>query len=184
MKSHPVAFRYASAMFEHAQESNTLEKIAQDLDLMSQVMQDTNLYNEVFRHPKFSSDEKKRLVKQSFSADVSESSLNLLLLLIDKNREETFVAVVNEFNHLVNEARGVSEATVYSAKPLTGEEEAAIAQIFSAKAGKLKLFINNVVDKDIIGGLKVRIGDRVYDGSVANQLERLHQRMMYGNVSR
>ncbi|MDQ0257196.1 F-type H+-transporting ATPase subunit delta [Evansella vedderi] len=184
MRRHPVGYRYASALFEYAQENNVLDQLSQELEVVSQVLQDTNLLDEVFIHPKITSDEKKRIVTNSFKGKVSEAVLNLLYILIDKKREEVLPSIVRDFKNLSNEAKGIAEATVYSAKKLSDDEKQAIAQVFAAKAGKQQLLIENVVDKDIIGGLKVRIGDRVYDGSVAQKLERLQQRMMYGNVSR
>lgn len=184
MRRHPVGYRYASALFEYAKEKNVLQQLSQELEVVSQVVKETNLLDEVFKHPKMTSEEKKTIVKTSFSGKVSDAILNLLYILVDKKREDIFLSVVKDFNNLSNEDQGIAEAIVYSAKPLTDDEKEAIAQVFSIKAGKQKLLIENVVDKEIIGGLKVRIGDRVYDGSVANKLERLQQSMMYGNVSR
>jgi F-type H+-transporting ATPase subunit delta len=180
MRKHPVAFRYASAVFEYAQERNVLDQTAEELEVIAKVLEDTNLYEELFRHPKISTEEKKRVLTESFTGKVSESSLNLLLLLADKNRLDIFGDIAGEFKALAYEAKGVAEATVYSAKPLTGDEETAVAEVFTRKSGKQQLLINNVVDKEIIGGLKVRIGDRVYDGSVAKRLERFQQRMIFG----
>ncbi|MBU9724379.1 MULTISPECIES: F0F1 ATP synthase subunit delta [Bacillaceae] len=184
MKKHPVGFRYASAMFEYAQEKNLLSEVKQELELVSQVMRETNLLDEVFRHAKMTPEEKKKIVSSSFSGKVSEAVVNLLFILIDKKREDVFLAIVDDYNSLFNEAEGVAEAQVYSAKALTDEEKEAVASVFAAKAGKQKLLIDNIVDKELIGGLKVRVGDRVYDGSVATKLARIQQSMMHGNVSR
>ncbi|SDZ45745.1 F-type H+-transporting ATPase subunit delta [Evansella caseinilytica] len=184
MRRHPIGFRYASALFEYAQQNNVPALIVQELEAVSQVFKDTNLLDEVFKHPKMTTEEKKRIVTDNFSGHVSQVVINLLQLLIDKKRENALFAIVDDYKALVNEAGGVAEATVYSAKPLSDVEKEAVAHVFAVKSGKRKLLIDNVVDKEIIGGLKVKIGDRVYDGSVANKLERIQQRMVYGNVSR
>ncbi|MFA9560181.1 F0F1 ATP synthase subunit delta [Evansella sp. AB-rgal1] len=184
MRRHPVGFRYASALFEHAQENYLLDSIEQELSDVSQVFQATNLLDEVFNHPKMTSEEKKKIVRESFSSKVSDVVVNLLLLLIDNRRESVFFSIVEDYKKLANEAKGIAEATVYTAKALSDDEKEAVAQVFSIKTGKQKLLINNIVDKEIIGGLKVRVGDSVYDGTVASQLERIQKRMIYGNVSR
>ncbi|MDG5787310.1 F0F1 ATP synthase subunit delta [Evansella sp. AB-P1] len=184
MRRHPIGFRYASALFECAQEKNLLDQMEQELEAVLRVFKDTNLLDEVFRHPKITNEEKKKMVTDHFSGHVSPYVLNLLLLLIDKKREDIFPAIVKDFKGLVNDAKGIAEATVFTAKAMSDEQKAAVSQIFSIKTGKQTLLINNIVDKDIIGGLKVRIGDSVYDASVSSQLERLQQRMIYGNVSR
>ncbi|ADU32301.1 F0F1 ATP synthase subunit delta [Evansella cellulosilytica] len=184
MKKHPVGFRYASALFEYAQENSLLDSIQQELDDVTQVFQETNLLDEVFKHSKMTSEEKKKIVRESFSSKVSDAVLNLLQILIDNRREQLYYTIAESYRSLVFEAKGIAEATVYTAKALSEEEKQAISQVFSKKANKNQLLINNVVDKDIIGGMRLRIGDSVYDGSVANQLARIQQRMMYGNVSR
>ncbi|MCR6112353.1 F0F1 ATP synthase subunit delta [Bacillus sp. A301a_S52] len=184
MRRHPIGYRYASALLELTQEQGILETAIKELDEVSEVFKDTNLLDEVFKHPKMTDDDKKSILRQAFSDKVSAAVLNLLLLLVDNKRLDVFHAIVDNFKQLANEARGVSEATVYTAKPLNDQEQEAIASIFAKRAGKAQLILINEVDADIIGGLKVRIGDTVYDGSVANQLARIQSQMILGNVSR
>ncbi|PYZ92498.1 F0F1 ATP synthase subunit delta [Salipaludibacillus keqinensis] len=184
MRRHPIGYRYAYAMFELAREQGTLVETMEDLEVVSQVFEDTNLLDEVFRHPKMTNDEKKTILKNTFSTKVSSSVLHLLLLLIDNKRLDVLYPIVDNYKQLTNEARGIAEATVYSAKKLSDPERLAVANVFSKRAGKTQLIIENIVDEQIIGGLKIRIGDTVYDGSVANQLARIQARMIHGNVSR
>ncbi|WP_096185872.1 F0F1 ATP synthase subunit delta [Evansella halocellulosilytica] len=184
MRRHPVGFRYATAMFEHAKENKKLDQTLEELQVVSQVLDDTKLLDEVFKHPKVSNDVKKDIIKEVFTSQVSDAIINLLYILVDRKREEAIFSITDNFKALVNEEQGVAEATVITAKPLNEEEKSAITDVFKNIAGKQKLLIENVIDKDIIGGLKVRIGDRIYDGSVANQLDRIQQRMIFGNVSR
>lgn len=184
MRKHPVGIRYATAMFEIATEKDVLSQTAQELELVLKVVEDSNAQIEVFKHPKMTNAQKKDFVKEAFSKDVSQDTLNLLYVLIDNGRINDLFHVVDNFKELVDEQQGVAEAIVTSVKPLSDEEKQAINDVFSKKAGKEKLRIENVVDKDIIGGIKVRIGDRVYDGSIARQLEKIQKTMIYGNVSR
>lgn len=181
MNKHPLGSRYASALFEIAQEHGTLDQTLEDLETVSQVLEETNLLDEVFRHPKMTGSRKKEILKQAFEGKVSQPVLSLLQLLVDNNRETLFTSIAYTFKVMTYEAQGIGEAVVYSAKPLSEAENAAVAAAFAKRAGKAKLLIDNVVDKDVIGGLRVRIGDTVYDGTVANQLARIHERMIAGN---
>lgn len=180
MNKHPLGSRYATALFEIAQERSTLDQTLEDLENVSQVLQETNLLDEVFRHPKMTGSRKKEILKQAFDGKVSQPVLSLLQLLVDNKRESLFTPIADNFKALTYDAQGVAEAVVYSAKPLTELENAAVAAAFAKRSGKAKLLIDNVVDKDVIGGLRVRIGDTVYDGTVANQLTRIHERMIAG----
>src|SRR5699024_1475328 len=103
MKRHPVGFRYAKAMFELATEKNTHVQTAEELELVLQVIKDSSALNEVFNHPKMTDEKKKEILKDSFSNEISQSTLNLLYVLIDNGRMNDFAHVVNNFNGLVNE---------------------------------------------------------------------------------
>lgn len=184
MKQDHVAKRYAIAVFELAKENNTIEQTTEELQVVKKVVEDTNVFETFFKHPKVSADQKKELVKASFHGKISDMLLNTLFLLIDKKREGILFKMVEEFMKLTNEVAGIAEAKVYTSKPLTDVEKIAFEATFSKVSGKEKLTINNIVDPELIGGFKVRIGDRIYDGSVLSQLRRIERRMISGNVSR
>ncbi len=63
---------------------------------------------------------------------------------------------------------------------MTEEEQQQIATIFAKKVGKSKLVVKNVVNPELIGGIKIRIGDRIYDGSVKAQLDRMERQLIAG----
>lgn len=184
MKRHPIGFRYAKALFEFADEKNTLDQTLTELNLVLEVFNESGLLGNVFTHPKMTDEVKKNILRDAFSEKISQETLNLLYILVDRNRMQHFSAIVDDYKGLVNEKQNIAEAYVTSAKPLTEEEVNAINEVFSKKAGKQQLHIHNIVDDGIIGGLKVKIGDRVYDGSIARQLERIRNQMIFGNVSR
>ncbi|WP_096437603.1 F0F1 ATP synthase subunit delta [Alteribacter populi] len=184
MKREPLAFRYANALYDLAKERGQLEPIGEELQVVKDVFEETNLLDEVFRHPSITSENKKALLKESFQNKVSSEVMNLLFLLIDKKRIEYVASIADEYKRLSYESSGVAEATVYTAKALTEDEKQAIANTFAKQTNKGRLLIDEVTDPEILGGFKIRVGDRVYDASVANQLQRIHKRMMYGNVSR
>lgn len=104
--------------------------------------------------------------------------LNTLLLLVDLHREDYIVEVADEFLALANEAMGVAEAAVTSTRALSDAEREAISAVFAAKVGKKTLNIKNFVDSDLLGGLKLRIGNRIYDGSLRGKLDRLERKML------
>ena len=83
------------------------------------------------------------------------------------------VQVVDEFNTLANDAAGVAEAKVYSTRPLTEKESDAISSVFAQKVGKQSLRIENIIDPSLIGGIRLQIGNRIYDSSLSTKLERL-----------
>ncbi|GEL08982.1 F0F1 ATP synthase subunit delta [Salisediminibacterium halotolerans] len=180
MRRHPVGYRYAHALFEIAQREGQLGQFSNELQLVAEAAGKTEKMKKVFHHPKMTADDKKKVFREAFEDSVHPQVLNLLFLLVDNKREDIITEVSDNYRQLANEAQGVAEAVVFSAKPLSESEKTAVAEAFAKRAGKAELMIENVVDEGIIGGIKVHIGDTVFDASVANQLNRIQQRMIQG----
>lgn len=104
-----------------------------------------------------------------------------IFLLIDRRRSSIVPDLTDEFIKLANQARQTEDAVVYSVKPLSEAEMLSLSQVFAKKAGIASLRIRNEVQTDLIGGIKVRIGNRIYDGSVSGKLERMERQLAGGN---
>ncbi|THE10973.1 F0F1 ATP synthase subunit delta [Bacillus timonensis] len=172
-----VAKRYAVALFQLASEQNALDQYEEEIRTVNQVFSNSDDFQSVLKNPKLTADKKKAIVTQSFQG-FSQMTLNTLYLLIDRHREEIIADVAEEFIALANDRRGIADATVYSVRPLTDSEEAGISSVFARKVGKTSLRIQNIVDPSLIGGVKLRIGNRIFDGSVKGKLERLERQLI------
>ncbi|MBA2874479.1 F0F1 ATP synthase subunit delta [Thermaerobacillus caldiproteolyticus] len=177
MNKEVVAKRYALALFQIAKEQQLLDQLEEEIRVVRQVFADNEAFLSVLNHPKISLEKKKALIQETF-ASVSTPLQNTLLLLLDRHRIDIVPQLANEFIALANEVRGVAEATVYSVRPLREEEKQALSDVFAKKVGKVALRIHNVVDPSLIGGVKLRIGNRIYDGSVSGKLERLQRQLI------
>ncbi|MFS0821347.1 F0F1 ATP synthase subunit delta [Bacillus sp. 1P02SD] len=172
-----VAKRYAVALFQLASEQNALDQYEEEIRTVKQVFSNSGDFQSVLKNPKLTADKKKAIVTQSFQG-FSQMTLNTLYLLIDRHREDIIADVAEEFIALANDKRGIADATVYSVRPLTDSEEAGISSVFASKVGKTSLRIQNIVDPSLIGGVKLRIGNRIFDGSVKGKLERLERQLI------
>lgn len=101
-----------------------------------------------------------------------------MLILIDRHREDQIVDVANEFLELANNEMGIAEAKVYSTRELTDAEREGISSVFAKKVGKKSLKIENIVDSNLLGGIRLRIGNRIYDGSLRGKLDRLERKLL------
>lgn len=176
MNKQVVAKRYASALFEIAKEQQLLDQLEQELRVVKQVFAQNEALLSVLNHPKIALAKKKALIEEAF-ANISTVLKHTLMLLLDRHRIDIVEDLADAFIALVNEARGVAEAIVYSARPLTEDETKALAEVFAKKVGVDTLRITNIIDKDVIGGVKVRIGNRIFDGSVSGKLARLQRQL-------
>ncbi|MFS0862973.1 F0F1 ATP synthase subunit delta [Fredinandcohnia sp. 179-A 10B2 NHS] len=172
-----VAKRYAVALFQVAKEQNALDQFEEEIRTVKQVFSNNEDFQNVLKNPKLTVESKKSIVTEAF-AGFSQMTLNTLYILIDRHREDIIADVADEFVALVNDEKGIAEATVYSVRPLTKDEETGLSTVFASKIGKRSLRIQNVVDSSLIGGVKLRIGNRIYDGSVKGKLERLERELI------
>ncbi|MFT8391629.1 MAG: F0F1 ATP synthase subunit delta [Sporolactobacillus sp.] len=164
-----VASRYAEALFEIAEERQLIDAIETQLASVNDTLSENDELRRVLQHPQISADEKKALVDRLFKDTVGLEVSNLLKLLIDRKRESLINDVLEAYTHFANEKRGILDVTVTTAVPLDEDEQSDLARRLGEVLGK-KLRISLTVNKEIIGGILMRIGDRLYDGTVAGKL--------------
>ncbi|MDQ0214134.1 F-type H+-transporting ATPase subunit delta [Oikeobacillus pervagus] len=172
MSNTAVAKRYALALFQIAKENFVIEPIEGELQVVKQVFNGHPDLLAILKSPKLTIDKKKEILKGAFS-EASPYILNTLMLLTERHREDIIAEVAEAYIQLAYEERGVAEANVMTVRKLTKEEEQSVSSTFARKIGKNSLIINNIVDKNLLGGMKVRIGTRIYDGSIRGKLDRL-----------
>ncbi|MEH7180681.1 F0F1 ATP synthase subunit delta [Neobacillus vireti] len=177
MSNSMVAKRYALALFQIAKEQQLLGVIEEELRVVKEVFVYNSDLKAVLKSTKLSMDKKKEILSAAFTT-VNPYVLNTLLLLIDRHREDEVIEVANQFFELANEESGIADADVYSTRELTEAEREAISATFAAKIGKKSLRIENIVDSELLGGIKLRIGNRIYDGSLRGKLDRLERKLL------
>ncbi len=111
---------------------------------------------------------------------VAGQLVNLVSLLVDRRGVSMLQAISAEYDALLDRERGIVRAVVTSAAPLTDDEAAAIAAKVQAMTGS-RIELRRQVDPELIGGLTVRVGDRLLDASVRGRLERLRHQLLAGS---
>lgn len=168
-----VARRYADAAFEIGRADGTLEVWERDLVVLRDALADEELCRLV-EHPAIPFADKERVLRRV--VDVSAEPLNLALLMIRRGRPGAIDAMVERFAQLVRRERGISLAEVRTALALDDDQRDAISARLRTLTGD-RIEMREVVDDTLIGGVSVRIGDRLYDASVRSRLERLRARL-------
>jgi F-type H+-transporting ATPase subunit delta len=169
-----AARRYAEAAFEIGRADRTLESWERDLLKLRDALADPELRSLV-EHPAVAFSDKERVVRRVVG-DVLPEALNLVLLMVRRGRPGAIGRMVDHFASLVRRHRGISLAEVRTALPLEESQRVSVMDRLHELTGD-EIEINEVVDESLIGGITVRIGDRLYDASVRNRLERLRARL-------
>lgn len=176
MLNQAVARRYATALFDLAQEKGLVDQVDQEFGMVVQ-MADANpqlraVVNDVLMSPEVKSD----LIQKLFTGKISPLVLNFLLVVVRKRREAFFPQMYRSYLDLANEARGIVEVEVRSAVPLPEELAQTLEHKLVARLGKRVKFQTQVAP-ELIGGLVVRVGDELMDGSVRTRLRRMRDRL-------
>lgn len=169
-----AARRYAEAAFEIGRADGTLDRWERDLASLREVLSDDDVRT-LAEHPAVPYADKERVLRR-LAGGASAQALNLVLLMIRRGRPGAIDPMVDHFASLLRRERGVALAEVRTALPLDDEQRDAIVKRLR-QLTEQKIEINEVVDESLIGGVTVRIGDRLYDASVRTRLERLRARL-------
>ena len=171
-----VAIRYAQALFELAEEENlTSEIYSEIIDLNEIISSNKNLYD-VLRSPFIGREEKKEVVAKLFADKVHKDTKNFLMVLVDKDRTTELASIVQSYKQMMNDKFNIAEGKVYTAIPLSQEQISELEKKLSAKYNKNVQLVNKI-DKDILGGVLVRIGNEEIDGTVKSRLDDLSEKL-------
>jgi F-type H+-transporting ATPase subunit delta len=169
-----AARRYAEAAFQVATADRALNRWQADFAVLGEALANPELAA-VMQHPAVPFTDKERVLRRSVT-EVADGPLNLVLLMIRRGRPGAIPAMRRHFEELVLRQRGITRAEVRTALPLDDEDRAGLERRLEDLAGRQVEF-TEVVDPSLIGGIAVRIGDRLYDASVRSRLERLRARL-------
>ncbi len=182
MLANQLATKYAQAVYELAAEKNMLDQVEKQLQLIESTIQSYSDLATFIYHPRVLGKAKKEMIRKIFSEEVANFVLTFLLLLVDKRRETILPAIIREYVKLANDARNIMEAEVTTAMPLAQEQHAALSKKLSVVTGKT-IILKTQIDKTIIGGVIVKIGDKLMDGSVVRQLEIMKNALLNTEVT-
>ncbi|MBM2832311.1 MAG: atpH [Dehalococcoidia bacterium] len=165
-----AAKRYARAVLELARESGELDKWRQELEKLSVLLQEPGL-PALLRSPKLPFGHKKKVLDERLKG-LSPLTLNLAGLLVLRGRLGLLNSLVKEYGRLVDAHYGIEHIEVTTAVPLGQSDLQQVSGRLAAALGK-KVILESRVEPALLGGLVVRVGDHLIDGSVRKRLELL-----------
>lgn len=173
----PVATAYAGSLLELANERGQAEPIGQELRDLRQILLDNPSFRQLLSDPAISESEREQVIKRVFSGRLNQLVLNVLGVMNDKGRLGILAEVANVYNDLLDEQLGKIEVDVTVAQRLSPEQLEEVRQRVSA-ALKKDAVVHQYVDDSIIGGMVLRVQDRLIDASVRTQLQAMKQQLL------
>ena len=162
---------YARAVYARATETSSVESWGEALALLAAVATDASI-QEILDKPQLSKEQKGEILLKVLSDKLNQQQQNLVRLMAENGRLRALPEVAHQFEIYRAEAEGKVEAEVISAFALTSEQERAITEMLKSKLGR-DVSITTSTDESLIGGVVIKAGDTIIDGSMKSQLESL-----------
>lgn len=171
-----VSRRYAQALLSEAATEGSSDTIDADVAVLRDALVASRELRWVFESPVISRERKRDVVRAVFKGKVSDLTLGFAQLLIEKKRESLLEDILEAYHVLRNEQLGITNIEVRVPFELSADDEKTLIEALKQKTGG-SVRLETVLSPELIGGMVIRIGDLVYDGSAVNQLATLRERL-------
>jgi len=178
MYNNKVAARYAKALFESTVESGDADAVARDLEAVNTLMNQVRGLAEFMENPGIPAEDKLAFIDQQFGKNANPWVARLLRLLVENKRMAVFPHLVVHFNDRLFQRENMTRAEVVTAVELEEELRERIRKTLQASLGYSRVEIQNRVDPGILGGVIIKVQDRVIDGSYIGRLEELRKQLV------
>ena len=175
MKS--VSLQYANALADIAMEQGAVEPAARQLQEFSAAYMESPELQNYLDSPAISP-ENKRAVLEKIAARMGASKVvrNFLFVVSDHGRSRDFPQIADSFQDVVRERQGIADAKIFSAVRLSEGQKTELTQKLTQLTGKT-VDPNYFIDPELLGGVLVRVGDTIYDGSLRNRLQQMQAKL-------
>ena len=168
-----ISDRYGSALYDLASENKCIDEIINDFDVVEKVIKESSELRHVLISPLVKSDEKLNILLKIFSqSNLNDLTSTFFKVLHNNKRISNLLSIILKFRKINSEKRGDISADVTSANQLSEVEKNNITNQLKNSLGQ-NLSLNFDVDKNIIGGLIVKVGSKMIDTSIANKINKL-----------
>jgi F-type H+-transporting ATPase subunit delta len=180
MLDRSAAKRYANALFELAREQKIDAEVESALAELSGALKGSVQAERLLMNPRLDLAEKRRMFTRILAGSggpAGELLLNFFSVLFEKSRFNLVHEVAAEYKIIADQAQGESIAVVRTAQPLDPASEAKLTAVLEKRTGT-KVFLKKEVDASVLGGVEVRIGNRVIDGTIRGGIARMRGELL------
>jgi F-type H+-transporting ATPase subunit delta len=178
LENNKVAARYAKALFESVVESGDVDAVSKDLETVNQIVQQLPSLISFMENPGVPAADKMELVSKQFDKSVSPWVSRTLKLLVENGRFGVFPQLVQWFTEYLHQHENVTRAEVVTAVELEAELKKRIQKTLESTLGFNRVEIQSRVEPGILGGVIIKVQDRVIDGSYVGRLEEMRKHLV------
>lgn len=165
-----VSKTYGDALFAVALEENRMDAFFEAAKAVLEILRTNEDFERLMNHPQIIKEDKVKIVEEMFGTQIPKEMVGLMTLMVSKGRAHEMISVFDYFVDLVKEEKKIGKADVTTATQLTDAQKAKVEQklLQTTKYETFEMCYH--VDESLIGGMIIRIGDRVVDSSVKTKL--------------
>jgi F-type H+-transporting ATPase subunit delta len=182
MYNKKVARRYSLALFEISEEKKITDRVLKDVTALLKSIEASRELRLFLKSPVITSEKKLKILENMFSGKVHGLTMNFIVILAKKQRENFLYDICLDFLNLANEKRGFVEADIKLAIDISEKEKKSLIEKLNKYTGK-KTLPRYSIDRSIKGGFVAKIDDTIIDASIIRQLQLLHDRFIKGELS-
>ncbi len=174
-----VFVNYASALFSLSRDENKVETYLKEMKEIEEIFSNNPEFIEIFSSYKVPQNEIFSIFDKAFKGLESPSLLPFMKLLVSKHLISSIHQIFREYRTLANEYLGIKEGLLYSVTPLSKEEISKVEKALEKKTNS-KVHLINKIDQNLIGGIKIVLDGKIYDGSIQNKVDALRHKLLKG----
>lgn len=168
---------YGDALFELSVESGKMDELYKEAVALQTIFKENEELVKLLNHPKVSKDEKLKVVEDVFKNRMSDDMTGFLTLLVKKDRQKFIEKILAYYIGEVKTYKKIGVATVTTAIELSASQKEAVEKKLIETTEFLSFETEFLVDKGLIGGMIIRVGDKVIDSSIKNKVEKLSREL-------
>ena len=172
-----VSSTYSQALFETGIEDGTLENLYEEAGVVLTVLEENPDFSRLMNHPKILREEKEQIVESVFKGRLSDEFTGFLKIIVANRRYGDIDSIIADFVRKVKEYKKIGVAYVTTPLELSEAQKEAVKQKLLDTTGYVSMEMNYQLDESLIGGMVIRIGDRVVDSSIKTKLEELKKEL-------
>ena len=165
---------YAEALYAISKKMNCIDSTAEKLQKILSIYSSLSVFRFFINTKRINSSGKKEIIKNIFLNSLSELEIGFLCELIDNDDVDQLRFIIDKFMKIYNNNSKTVNVTVTTSHQLDSNDKNALLSEIEAKVNE-KVNLDNKIDPDLIGGVKFRIGNMIFDGSMASRLKKIEK---------
>ena len=172
MENKQLIKKYALSLYEIGKNENILDEVQKGVEFINALYKSSSTFRYLLLTKKIAEEDKRKILLDTLKDSCSKYVLELIFIIIDRGHIKSLSGIIDRFFIAMNSESGIISVRIITSSALDEDEIEFLIQSIESKLNK-KISAKNEVDPNIIGGIKLMVGNKVVDGSISHQLKKV-----------